>query len=112
MIGIDIVENNRMINKDEDFIKRILSLKEYSIYISYSNEQRKLEYISSRFAAKEALFKAFKKGNNDLNYKDISILNDTNGAPFIEINDHKVEYLEVSISHEKNYSIAIVMKTK
>ncbi len=112
MIGIDIVENARMHGKDIDFIKRILSEKEFVIYSNYSNEQRKIEYLSSRFAAKEALFKAYKKGDKNLNYNDISILNDEVGAPYIEINDCLIDTLEVSISHEKNYSVAIVMKTK
>lgn len=112
MIGIDIVENNRMIGKEQEFITRILSKKECEIYFKYSNEQRKIEYLASRFAAKEALFKCFKKGNKDINYNDISILNDKDGAPFIEINGVNLDELEVSISHEKNYSIAIVMKTK
>lgn len=112
MIGIDIVENNRMINKDELFIKRILSDKEFKIYINFSNEQRRIEYLSSRFAAKEAVFKAYKKGEKDFNYKDISVLNDADGAPYIEMKNKKDESLEVSISHEKNYSVAIVIKTK
>lgn len=110
MIGIDIIENQRMINKDDSFIKRILSLKEYEKYVSFNNEQRKLEYLSSRFACKEALFKACKVGNKDLNYTDISILNDLNNAPYIEIRNEKKSEFEVSISHEKNYSVAIVIK--
>lgn len=112
MIGIDIVENNRMADKNESFVKRILSNKELSKYNSISNDDKKVEYLASRFASKEALFKVFKEGNKTINYSDISILNENNGSPFIEINDVKQENLEISISHEKNYSISIVMKTK
>ncbi len=110
MIGIDIVENERMLNKDIEFIKRILSDKEFDIYNKFSIEQRKIEYLASRFAAKEAVFKAFKVGNKDLNYKDISILNDEYGAPFIELKGETDKSLNISISHEKNYSVAIVMR--
>lgn len=60
MIGIDIVENIRMSNKDVSFIKRILSEKEYNIYIKFSNEDRKISYLASRFASKEAIFKVYK----------------------------------------------------
>lgn len=112
MIGIDIVENQRMKYKDEKFIKRILSSKEYDFFINYNLEQRKIEYLSSRFAAKEAIFKVYKVGINDMSYDRISILNDSSGAPFIEIDDKRISELEISLSHEKNYCVAIVIKTK
>ncbi len=111
MIGIDIVENNRMLNKDTEFIKRILSKKELEIYLTYNEEERKVQYLASRFAAKEAIFKAHKNGNKDLNYNNISILNENDGSPYIEINEIKKENLQISISHEKNYSVAIVIIT-
>ncbi len=112
MIGIDIVENERMRNKDITFIQRILSKKEYDIYIKFTSEERKIQYLASRFAAKEAIFKVFKEGNKDMNYNKISILNEENGSPYIEFETNIKEKLDISISHEKNYSIAIVMKTK
>lgn len=111
MIGIDIVENERMKDKSIEFIKRILSKKEFEIYSNFSLEDKKIQYLASRFAAKEAIFKTFKKGNKDMNYNRISVLNDEDGAPFIEFEDDIKSNLEISISHEKNYSIAIVMKT-
>lgn len=112
MIGIDIVENERMRNKDINFIKRILSNDEYSKYETLTLEQRKIEYLASRFAAKEAIFKVFKKGNNDFNYSDISILNDLDGAPYVVMKGRIDLTLNISISHEINYSVAIVMKIK
>ncbi len=109
MIGIDIVENSRMQDKSEEFIKRILSKSEVEVY---NNKQNKVQYLASRFAAKEAIFKVFKCGDKTLNYNDISILNDENGAPYILMNSTKRDDLKISISHERNYSVAIVMKTK
>ncbi len=110
MIGIDIVENKRMENKDDKFIRRVLSNKEYDIYLTFISDTRKVQYLASRFAAKEAIFKACKVGNKDLSYNDISILNDENHAPYIEILKYTELQFNISISHEENYSIAIVMK--
>lgn len=111
MIGIDIVETQRMLNKDKKFIERILSKDELDIFYNIKNEEYKTQYLSSRFAAKEALFKAYQQGDKDINYNMISILKKENGAPYIKINGVIMEDLKISISHEKNYSIAIVMKT-
>ncbi len=111
MIGIDLVENKRMLNKSDSFIKRILSIKELDRYNSITDDNRKVQYLASRFASKEAIFKACKVGNKDLNYSDISVLNDENNAPYIEIEKYPNLKFNISISHEENYSVAIVMKT-
>ncbi len=59
-IGIDIVEHDHMKDKITDkFVMRILSTKELEVYNNISSSKRKVEYISSRFAAKESIFKAF-----------------------------------------------------
>ncbi|MFI3329337.1 MAG: holo-ACP synthase [bacterium] len=111
MIGIDLVENKRMENKSLDFIQRILSTKELEKFNKITDEKRKVQYLASRFAAKEAIFKACKVGNKDLNYSDISVLNEESNAPYIEILKYPDFKFEVSISHEESYSIAIVMRT-
>lgn len=111
MIGIDLVENARIEKQSDSFTKRILSEKEIEKYNTITNDKRKVQYLASRFAAKEAIFKACKVGNKDINYVDISILNDDNNAPYVEIVKYPNFKFEISISHEENYSIAIVMKT-
>ncbi len=109
-IGIDIVEHSKVENKSIEFIKRVLSTQEYNIYILIKNKKRQVEYIASRFASKEAIFKAYKDGNKTLNYKDISILNNDNGSPYVSsllLNDD----INITISHSDNYSIAFVLIT-
>ena len=45
--------------------------------------QIKINYFAKRFAAKEALAKSIGTGfRNNLNFKDIEILNDKMGKPF------------------------------
>ncbi len=110
MLGIDLVENNRFKNKSEEFINRILSSDELKVYSSFTNEMRKLTYLASRFSAKEAIFKACKEGDKSLNYKDISVLNYANGAPYVRIEKYPDLVFEISISHTDTFSQAIVIK--
>ncbi len=108
-IGIDIVEHDKMKDKITDnFIKRILSKDELEYYNQIKSEKRKLEYISSRFAAKEAIFKAYKCGDGTTNYTDISILNRDDGSPYVLFNE-KNDTIKISISHTDNYSVANVI---
>lgn len=109
MVGIDLVEHIRLKDNYDRFGLRYLSIKELEIYNSFKLEQRKLEYVCSRLASKEAIFKVFKVGDKTLDFKDIDILNDNSGAPYININGIRRDDLEISISHTLNYSIAIVL---
>lgn len=109
MIGIDLVEHKDIINKDERFVKRVLSSKEYEIYVTLKNKKRQIEYVASRFASKEALFKACKKFSQHIDLKDITILNDeVTHAPYIYCEKLNIS-LELSITHTDNYSLAMVI---
>ena len=122
-IGVDIVENSRIgkLLKNKLFIKRIFSNSEILI----ANKIRdKKGYYSKRFAAKEAFAKSIGTGfRDDLNYNDISIVNDKLGKPSFLINDKIKKIIKVqfkttsfnfflSISDEKKYSIAYVILQK
>ena len=110
-IGIDIVEFSQIKAKLSDkFIKRILSENELKRYNGITNEQRKLEYISGRFAAKEAYTKIYKKFDEHLNFTDVEILNDDLGAPYIKSKYRADDVILVSISHSANYVVAICTK--
>ena len=110
-IGIDIVEFSQIKLKLSDkFINRILSINELKRYNSISHEQRKLEYISGRFAAKEAYTKVYKKFDEPLNFIDVEILNDESGAPYIVSKYRPNDKILVSISHSANYVVAICSK--
>ncbi len=110
-IGVDIVEFADIKKRISDkFIKRILSNRELERYNKISNEQRKLEYIAGRFAAKEAYTKVYKKFLTPLNFVDVEILTDEFGAPYIESKYMPEDIVKVSISHSKNYVIAMCIK--
>ena len=122
-IGVDIVENSRINKslKNNLFIKRIFSNSEISIA---KKLKYKKNYYSKRFAAKEAFVKSIGTGfRNNLNFKDISIVNDKMGKPSFMINgkikkiikkEFKVSSFNffLSISDEKKYSIAYVILQK
>ncbi len=111
-IGIDIVEHEKMEKKiSDEFIKRVLSEKELKYYYEIKSNKRKLEYISSRFAAKEAIFKAYKSGDGTTCYTNISILNNKDGSPYVLFENMNDE-IKISISHTDNYSVANVILIK
>ena len=122
-IGVDIINNKRIkfsIRK-KNFVKRIFSQNE----IRYSKKiKQKTNYFAKRYAAKEALSKALGIGfRNNLNFKDIEVLNDKIGKPYYfktkkitNIINKKFKTkrynLFLSITDEKDYSIAFTIIQK
>ena len=122
-VGVDIVENVRIkkLLKDKKFIERIFSKSEILI----SNKMNdNILYYSKRYAAKEAFSKSVGTGfRNNLNFKDISVVNDKLGKPSFIINEKIKKIVKdqfktssfnffLSISDEKKYSIAFVILQK
>lgn len=109
-IGTDLVELERIKTIGlERFKQKILSPDEVKEYDDIIHENRKLTYLAGRFAAKESLFKCFKTGDKTTNYKDFSILNDKDGAPYI-ISKHTKDYVShITISHTNLYAVAFVV---
>jgi len=119
-IGVDIIENKRIKNsiKNQKFKKRIYSSKELKLSISSKN---RIRFFSKRFAAKEAFVKALGTGfRNNLNFKDIEVINDKLGKPYYsksnKINQIVKKKFKVkkfncflSISDEKEYSTAFTI---
>ncbi len=113
-IGIDIIEVSRikgMMEKYGDkFFKRILTDNEINYCKSFPNSEL---HFAGRFASKEAYSKSIGTGiSKDFGWKDIEILNDSRGKPFI---NHTKEtayshlHFEISISHTKEYGCAVVV---
>ncbi len=106
-IGVDIVRIERMEGKERGFFSRFLSQKELE-------EDITAEYAASRFAAKEAFSKALGTGVSGFSMKDITVLSDDSGKPFLELSGKaaaKAEGLKLflSITHEKEYAVAMVV---
>ena len=122
-IGVDIVENSRIdkLLKNKIFIKRIFSNSEI---LTGNKKKDKKNYYSKRFAAKEAFAKSIGTGfRGDLNFRDVSIINDKLGKPSFMINEKIKKIIKkkfkissfnffLSISDENKYSIAYVILQK
>jgi len=107
-IGIDLVELEQLKDKaTEAFINRILSDRELPLYQAISHPQKQLEFLAGRFAAKEAYTKVYQTFDVPLNFKDVSILKNDNGAPYIESKYRPKDRVLVSISHTEHYAVAI-----
>ena len=74
---------NKIINKyDQKFIDRIYGKNE--IKISKSKLINSMNYFGKRFSGKEATWKALSPNRGDgLFFKEIEILNDINGKPYL-----------------------------
>jgi len=119
-IGVDVIQNKRIksLIHNKTFINRTFGKKEIRFSKKINN---KINYFAKRFAAKESLAKTIGTGfRNNLNFKDIEILNDKIGKPYyfkskkidniinkrFKIKRYK---LFLSISDEKDYSVAFTI---
>ena len=123
--GIDIVENYRLkkllLKKKSNFKNKIFTNNE----IAYCEKKStNTNCYSKRFAAKEAFVKALGTGfRKNINFKDIEVLKNHYGKPYILINKKVINKIKtsfkvkkfnilLSISDETNYSIASVIISK
>ena len=113
-IGVDIVDIERIkkiyLKYDRKFAKKILSDNEIKIFDLSKN---KISFLAKRFAAKEAIGKAFGIGiMNGYLLKNISIDNDEYGKPIAKLNKKKEfekyigKTIHLTISDEKKFAIA------
>ena len=119
-IGVDVIQNKRIqkLINNKIFIKRTFGKNEVKYAQKNSN---KINYFAKRFAAKEAFAKSIGTGfRNNLNFKDIEILNNNIGKPYFlkskKINEivkkrFKIKKFDLflSISDEKDYSVAFTI---
>ena len=119
-IGVDIIQNSRIKNLifKKSFIDRTFGKQEIQLS---KKDNNKVNYFAKRFAAKESFAKSLGTGfRENLNFKDIEILNDKLGKPYFFISKKihniinkkfkiKRFNLFLSISDEKDYSIAFTI---
>ena len=118
-IGTDIcqIERVKSVYKKygKRFLQRILTKNETK-YVTSSKKQL-MSRLAGRFAAKEAVSKVLGTGLKGVYFKEIEILHEKTGAPRIILHkrainkakEKKLTYFEVSISHERDFAIAIVV---
>lgn len=117
-IGTDIIEIGRVKDAIENignkFIEEIYTEKE--IEYCESKKNAKYQHYAARFAGKEAIYKAISnilENKFVISWKDVQILNDINGRPYIDILNEKIKnqitQIDISISHCKEYAVSTVI---
>ena len=118
-IGTDICQINRVKSIYKKFGKRFLQrvLTENEIKYVASNRKHLINRLAGRYAAKEAASKVLGTGLKGVYFKEIEILREPSGAPKIVLHkrakvkakEKGLNFFEVSISHERDFAIAIVI---
>lgn len=112
--GVDIADNRRFSPMNLSLLKHIFTERELE-EASKINEGRRAEFFSSRFAAKEALSKALGTGfKNGFTPHSAEVRVDDLGRPYFLLSPSLEEKLKdtsvfLSLSHEKEYSVAMVV---
>jgi holo-[acyl-carrier protein] synthase len=114
--GIDIIEVARIASSyekfGERFVNRILHADEIAYCRSHKNPA---PFLAARFAAKEAVSKAFGTGiGAALGWQDVEIRRRDSGEPFVVLHgkgkklfqSRRAKRLLVSLSHTVNYAAA------
>jgi len=114
--GIDIVETGRVRDSLEKFGDRFVNRCFLPGEIAYCRSMKFPElHFAARFAAKEAISKAFGTGiGKQLGWRDMEICRRDSGEPFVVLHGKAVELarergvtrLFVSLSHCKDYAAA------
>jgi holo-[acyl-carrier protein] synthase len=117
-VGVDIIEISRIEEAaavfGERFLNRIFTLEEQNLC------RRRYGQLACRFAAKEAVMKALGTGIRGISWKEIEILSEKNGKPFVRLHGKaraKADSLElgelaISLSDSKEFAVAFVVAGK
>lgn len=104
--GTDIVEISRFteMKRLDSFVKKVFTERELEYILNAKNS---FESIAGAFAAKEAFSKFLGSGVRGFSLRDIEVLHNSLGKPYICFKDSIVD-ADVSISHCENLAIAVV----
>jgi len=118
-VGIDIVDIPRICDSHkrhgERFLNKIFTASEQAYCLNYKNPYPSL---SARFAAKEAVSKAFTTGiGGEIGFTDIEVFSGVNGEPLIRLGEKGEVLLKkiggtgvlISLSHTADLATAIAV---
>ncbi|NQX83288.1 MAG: 4'-phosphopantetheinyl transferase superfamily protein [Mycoplasmataceae bacterium] len=105
-IGTDIVSKNRI--KVFNVKNKFLNKDELNLLKTFKKDN-KLNFISGRWASKESIIKSFDKS---ITFSQISILKYKSGKPKVLIDGIERKDILLSISHEKDFTVAFSMLVK
>ena len=112
-IGTDIIEVSRIENsmKNPRFLEKNFTDAENEYFLKKGLNPQS---VAACFAAKEAFSKAIGTGISGFSLKDIEVLHNECGAPYIMVYENAKKALSngkihLSLSHSKEYATAMVV---
>ena len=115
-VGCDLCEVGRIEKAKDGFTARFFTVKEQELFARRNSAQT----IAANFAAKEAFSKALGTGVSGFGLRDIEVLRDEKGKPFINLyggaeqicKDEEIKKIHVSVSHTDELAMAYVVLEK
>ena len=118
-IGVDLVENARIQHSLERFGERFLHRVFTAGEIEYSKSMKyPARHLAARFAAKEAVSKAFGTGiGKAMGWKDIDVRRKPTGEPFVILEggakklaeERGVTAVWITLSHTEHHAMAMIV---
>ncbi len=117
-IGVDIVKLEHLakayLDPDDPFCQRTYSQREL---VQAGLRDDSLSYYATRFAGKEAVFKALNWHKEPISLCDIEILNDETGQPQVNLSGavkvhadrQGITCVKLSLSYDTDYAIAFAI---
>ena len=113
-VGTDILRFDKLqatcADEGDPFVRRAFTEKERE---EAGKRPDRISYYASRYAGKEAVFKALRISPKAVDLSEIEILNDGNGAPYVRLYGYLKHFTEtngiriaVSLSYEEEETIA------
>ena len=112
-LGIDIIKEERIVRALERFGRRFPKRIQTEAEDRYVRDRP--ENLAGRWAAKEAVSKVLGLGVRGVGWREIEIVRLPTGQPTVQLHDRALrraeqlgmERIAVSISHERDYAVAI-----
>jgi holo-[acyl-carrier protein] synthase len=117
-VGVDIIETERIEHSLDRFGERFLHRVFTDGEIAYCQSMKyPARHFAARFAAKEAVSKAFGTGiGKSMGWRDIDVRKKPSGEPFVVLEggaktlaaDRNVRGVWISLSHTNHHAVAMI----
>ena len=114
-VGVDVVGVERLARVVGDSERRHRELFTERELAYCRGKRRRAEHLAARFAAKEAVLKAFGTGMSQrMRWTEVEVVKERNGRPRIELEGavaafaerHGLRQIDVSLSHTEDLALA------
>ncbi|SCP98461.1 holo-ACP synthase [Anaerobium acetethylicum] len=114
-VGTDIMRIEQLhreyLSAEDPFAKKNFTKRELE---EAGRRDNPLHYLATRFAGKEAVYKALDWNGEHILFRDIEIQNRENGKPFVALSGKVKEFamekgitdIQISLSYDTGYAIA------